>query len=163
MPRIAFLSATSELSCQCVYESAIAFPNSMPHIAVLSATSEHSCHCGLARPAAPARTHPETARPTHPTFAPTHTRFYCKTQHFAPNLTFRPSFSVVKPQQVDLHCLHIPLVPFATSHPLSLTSRLFHFPFLSNPCSSLRNTEVSSKLPLINCCVASVFCSLKLD
>ena len=37
-----------------------------------------------------------TARPKHPTFAPTHNRFYCKTHHFARNLTFRRSFCVVK-------------------------------------------------------------------
>ena len=45
MPCTAFLSATSELSCQCVSQSAVAFPNNMPRIAFLSATSELSCQC----------------------------------------------------------------------------------------------------------------------
>ena len=45
MPHIAFLSAASELSCQCVSQSAIAFPNNIPRIAFLSANSEPSCQC----------------------------------------------------------------------------------------------------------------------
>ena len=158
-------------------------------MAFLSATSELSCHCELARTprehsANIARTYPAPARSTPPTCAPTDTRFYCKTQHFARNLTFRPHLrSVSRAILLSLHtcavftptdftclcfhflldirsfsphlrclrtyCFHLPLLSLPNWQPTKLTSSLFPLPFQSNPCSTLRNTEVSSKLPLI--------------
>ena len=84
------------------------------------------------------------ARPTHPTFAPTPSRFYCKTQHLARNLTFSPHLCCL-----HNHWLHIPLLSLPKWHDISFTSPLFPSPFQSHLFSTLRNSEVSSKLPLI--------------
>ena len=58
-------------------------------------------------------------RLTPPIFAPTHSRFYCKTQHFERNLTFCHILGVVKHTTSAAYCVVTP--------PIDITSLWFHF------------------------------------
>ena len=71
---------------QCDSQPRISLPNGAP-IRTYSHIGDHS----------------RTRRLTPPTFAPTHSRFYCKTQHFAHNLTFRHNFCL---ENHNISCAH---------------------------------------------------------
>ena len=83
----------------------MAFPN---NTALPPATQQH---LALALRADHRRPYRHSRRLTPPIFAPTQSRFYCKTPHFARHLTFGRIVSVVKHSTSGastLHLLHFP-------------------------------------------------------